>query len=219
MSRAGLVPATPAVVALVAAVAAIPGLRSSVRVVEFFAQPDTRSLARGFIEREIPPGASVLMQPYSAPIHRSRESLVEALRANLGSEGHASIKFQLELAVDPPLQPAYRTIYYGDGGTDADKIYVLPQEFEETPGLSPLRDRKIGYVVLKRANTPNPETAALEAALAREAVRLRTFSPVPPGRSARRTGAHRTFPSQCERFAWIQRSSGLAPLWTSGGSK
>ena len=126
-----LAPATPAIVALVAAVAAIPGLRSSIRVVEFFAQPDTRTLARGFIEREIPPGASVLVQPYSTPIHRSRESLVEALRANLGSEGHASIKFQLELAVDPPLQPAYRTIDYGDGGTDADKIqqYVAAEPY------------------------------------------------------------------------------------------
>ena len=142
------------------------------------------AMAREFIDRQVPSQASLLIQPYSAPVHRSRASLVEALRANLGSEERASVKFQMELAIQPPLEPAYRTIYYGDGGTDADKLYVLPDEFEHVAGLEPLRRRGIHYVVLKRSNMPNPETARLEAALAREATRLVTFSPYRPDVSA-----------------------------------
>jgi hypothetical protein len=172
---------SPAVPTLCLALAACaPAAWASVQIGRFFNQADTRTLARDFIEREVPPGSSVLVQPYSAPIHRSRDSLIEALRANLGSERHAPIKFQLELAVRPGLQPTYRTIYYGDGGRDADKVYVLPSEFVGSNGLGPLRERNIEYVVLKRANTANPEIAALEAALARDAERLATFSPYRP---------------------------------------
>jgi hypothetical protein len=174
---------TPALV--VAALASIPGALMSFRVVDFLGQTDTRTLAGQFINREVGSGASILVQPYSVPIHRSRESLIEALRANLGSEQHASIKFQLEMAIEPPLHPAYRTIYYGDGGRDADKIYVLPREFDEASSLAPLRRRGIAYVVLKRSNAPNPETVRLEEALAGGAARLATFSPYRPAASER----------------------------------
>ena len=175
-----LAPGRPMIALAAAAVAAVPALRMSIRAVEFYGQTDTRTQAATFIDREVAAGASILIQPYSVPIHRSRESLVEALRANLGSEQQASIKFQLELAIDPPLEPAYRTIYYGDGGSDADKLYVVPQEFDVAESLEPLRRRRIAYVVLKRSNTPNPETVRLEAALAREATRLASFSPYRP---------------------------------------
>ena len=170
----------PAISIAVAALASIPAARVSMHDVIFFGRTDTRTMAREFIDRQVPPHASLLVQPYSAPVHRSRASLVEALRANLGSEERASVKFQMELAIDPPLEPAYRTIYYGDGGTDADKIYVLPGEFEHASGLEPLRRRGIQYVVLKRSNISNPETVRLEAALAHEATRLATFSPYRP---------------------------------------
>jgi hypothetical protein len=176
-----LAPAAPAVAALLASAAAVPGLAGSLRVIEFFGQHDTRTLAAAFIEREVAPGSSVLVQPYSTPIHRSRDSLVEALRAHLGSETRASTKFQLELAISPPLRPAYRTIYYGDGGRDVDKIYVLPSEFMESGDLRALRRLGISHVVLKRSNTSNPETIHLEAALAREARLLATFSPYRDG--------------------------------------
>jgi hypothetical protein len=172
-----------------AAAAAAPGFLNSLRAVRFYDQTDTRTFAREFIEREIPSGASLLIQPYSAPIRRSRESLVEALRTNLGSEAHASIKFQLELAVDPPITPAYRTIYYGDGGSDPDKIYVLPSEVEQHGDLTPLRRRGIRYVVLKRGNIPNPETAVLERALARDGRRLTTVSPYRADTSPERQAA------------------------------
>ncbi len=172
-----LVSGRSAIALVVAVLASIPAVIMSVDAVEFYGQTDTRSLAGAFIEREVPPGSSILIQPYSAPIHRSRESLVEALRANLGSEVRGSVKFQLEMAIAPPLTPAYRTIYYGDGGMDADKIYVLPSEFDQVASLEPLRRRGVAYVVLKKSNASNPETVRLEAALAREARRLATFSP------------------------------------------
>jgi hypothetical protein len=176
-------PRQPAWTAVVVVLAAVPGLAASIRAVEFYGQTDTRTLARDFIEAQVPAGSSILVQPYSAPIHRSRESLVEALRSHLGSEDAASVKYQMELAIAPPLEPAYRTIYYGDGGADPDKIYVLPGEFDAEPTLAPLRRRGIGYVVLKAANVPNPETARLEAALAREGRLLATFSPYRDGLS------------------------------------
>jgi hypothetical protein len=170
-SRRGVV-ATALVVA-----AATPGLVLSVRSNRFFAQDDTRTLASEFIEREIPAGASILTQPYSAPIRMSRDALVEALRAHLADESRASIKFQLQLAVSPYPSPAYRLIYYGDGGEDVDRLYILPHEVAEDVSLAALRRHGIEYVILKRTNVPNAETAALEAALAAYGRLLATFSP------------------------------------------
>ncbi len=164
------------------AVACIPGLALSLRSNQFFAQDDTRSQARAFIEREVPSGASVLTQPYSAPVKPSRDAMIEALRANLGDESKASIKFQLQLAAPPYAGPTYRTIYYGDGGSDPDKLYVLPSDVEQS-GLEALRRRGIQYVILKRSNIPNPETAALEAGLKSGADLLATFSPYRDGLS------------------------------------
>jgi hypothetical protein len=172
--------ATAATAAIVAA-ACVPGLLLSIRSNQFFAQPDTRSLARDFIEREVPSGATVLTQPYSASIKTSREALVEFLRTNLGDESKASVKFQWQMKVSP--SPAYRTILYGDGGTDVDRIYVLPSEVEQQ-GVAALRQHQVAYVVLKRSHVPNPETAALEAGLKNEADLLATFSPYEPGTDA-----------------------------------
>ena len=161
--------------------ASLPGLLLSIRSNLFFAQPDTRTLARDFVEREVPSGSTVLTQPYSASIKISREGLVEALRTHLGDESKASVKFQWQLKVSP--SPAYRTFIYGDGGTDVDRIYVLPSEVQQQ-GLAALRRHQIGYVILKRSNVPNPETAALEAGLKAEAELMAIFSPYAPGTDA-----------------------------------
>jgi hypothetical protein len=161
--------------------AALPGLLISIRSNQFFAQPDTRTLARDFFEREVPPGASVLTQPYSAPIKTSREALIDAIRANIGDERKASVKFQWQMKVSPA--PAYRTYIYGDGGMDVDRIYVLPADVQQH-GLAALRKHQITHVILKRSNVPNPETAALEAGLRSEADLLATFSPYVPGTDA-----------------------------------
>jgi MFS family permease len=153
-----------------------PGLLTSVKTDLFFRQADTRTIAREYIETHIPSGASILVQPYSAPLRRSREALVEALRANLGSEEEASIKFQLMLA-NEPASPSYRLIYLGEGGEDPDKIYVSPKVFGSAPGLAPLRALGVRYVIVKQNNVPNPALAGLEAALTREGRRLATFTP------------------------------------------
>jgi hypothetical protein len=163
--------------AWLAVLVALPGLLLSVRSNQFFAEDDTRALARAFVEREVPAGATILTQPQSAPVRMSRDGLVEALRTHLGDESSASIKFQLQLAVSPYPAPAYRLIYYGDGGEDVDRLYILPSDMENGDPLEVLRRRGIEYVILKRSHPPNPETAPLEAALGRDGRRLATFAP------------------------------------------
>jgi hypothetical protein len=153
-----------------------PGLITSVKTDEFFRQSDTRTLAREYIETHVPSGASILVQPYSAPVRRTRDALVEALRSNLGSEQKASIKFQLMLAA-PVAAPAYRLIYLGEGGEDPDKIYLSAKAFDSAASLAPLRNLGVEYVILKTGNVPNPAFAALQSALEREGRRMTTFAP------------------------------------------
>ena len=153
-----------------------PGLVMSVKTDLFFRQEDTRTIAREYIETHVPSGASLLVQPYSAPVRRSHDALVEALRTNLGSEKQASVKFRLMLAT-PVASPSYRLIYLGDGGEDPDKIYVSPKAFDSSTGLGPLRKLGVRYVILKQNNVPNPALAGIEAALAREGRRIATFTP------------------------------------------
>jgi hypothetical protein len=174
----------PLAAAAITALAFIPGFVISLKTDRFFLQTDTRTIAREFVEAHVPPGESILVQPYSAPLRQSHDGLVEALRSNLGAESRASIKFQLMLGLDPYPSPAYRLIYLGDGGEDADKLYISPSAFAGNAGLAPLRERHIKYVILKWTNVDNPSLAPLEAALAREGRRIAEFSPYRPGISA-----------------------------------
>jgi hypothetical protein len=87
--------------------------------------------------------------------------------------------------VDPYPAPAYRLIYLGRGGLDADKIYVDPsglagQEVGQA-GLEPLKRLGVAYVLIKRYNKPDPETLPFLTVLAREGRRLAAFSPYRPG--------------------------------------
>jgi hypothetical protein len=161
----------------ITALAIVPGLILSIRTDLFLMEKDTRTLAQEYVESHIPPGSSFLVQPYGAPLVQSRDALVEALRANLGSESRASVKFQLRLRLSPYPAPAYRQIYLGDGGEDADKIYVSPKEITAATGLQPLRALGIGYVVMKRGNVENLVFRALDAALAREGRKIAAFDP------------------------------------------
>jgi hypothetical protein len=182
-----LAPQRPAVAAALVVAAMVPATIESVRTDLFFRQDDTRTLAQRFIETKVAAGKTFLVQPYSAPIRRSRESLIESLRANLGDQSKASIRFQLTMALDPYPSPAYRLIYLGEGGLDTDKIYVLPGAFAQGD-LAPLRALGVDYVILKQANVPNPAMAGLEAALQTEGRRIAEFTPyrsdVGPGRRA-----------------------------------
>jgi hypothetical protein len=156
------------------ALCAWPGLRDSVRSDLFFRQADTRTIALDYIQRHIPAGATVAIQPYSAPLTPSREGLVEALTRNVGSAEQASTKFRLQLAQDPYPAPAYRLIFLGDG-LDAEKIYVDYPDLQQ--GLDALRRWRVAYVVVKPHNIADPQVAAFYSALVREGRRIATFSP------------------------------------------
>lgn len=166
--------------ALVAA-CALPGALASVRVDRFIRQTDTRTLARDYIERTIPAGATILVQPYSTVLTPSREGLREALTRHVGSPEAASTKFRLQLSLDPYPAPAYRLIYLGRGGLDADKIYVDPAELGGEKGLSPLHALGVAFVVFKRYNRLDQEMLPFVAALARGGRRVAVFSPYRPG--------------------------------------
>jgi hypothetical protein len=161
--------------------AALPGALGSIRADRFFRQPDTRTLAQAYIESHIPSGATIVVQPYSVPLTMSREGLVEALSKHLGSAEAASTKFQLQLGLNPYPSPAYRLIYLGSGGLDADKIYVGYDELGAAQGLDTLRRLGVAFVVVKRYNTSDPATLPFLTALAREGRRIAAFSPYRPG--------------------------------------
>jgi hypothetical protein len=169
--------ARPAVFWILVALAASPGVLASIRSDLFFRQDDTRSLARRYVEANVPSGSTILIQPYSAPLTPSREGLLEALERNLGSADRASTKFRLQLSVDPYPQPAYRLIYLGRGGLDAEKIYVDPAELGGGAGLGPLRRLGVAFVVVTRYNRQDSKTLPYLAALEREARRIAAFSP------------------------------------------
>ena len=161
--------------------AALPALGASVESDRFIRQDDTRTLAERYIEAQLPSGATILTQPYSAVLTPSREGLVEALSRNLGSAEAASTKFQLQLTLNPYPSPAYRLVYLGRGGLDADKIYVDPSALGGAAGLEPLRRLGVQYVLIKRYNRPDPETLPFLTALSREGRRIVAFSPYRPG--------------------------------------
>jgi hypothetical protein len=172
---------TPIAAALAVALASSAAWQSW-QIGRFFAQTDTRTLAQQWIEREIPPGATVLVQPYSVMLTQSRESLIEALTATIGDPARASTKFALRLGLDPYPSPAYRTIYLGDGGLDADKLYVSPRAFagaaaDGAGAFGPLTRLGVQYVVLKRYNAEDPAVTPLRERLLTAATRVATFSP------------------------------------------
>jgi hypothetical protein len=167
--------------------AAAPALADSARWDRFFGEPDTRTLAASYIEREVPPGSTILVQPYSAPVRQSREALVEALRFHLGDEARAPVKYRLQLAASPYPSPAYRLLYVGEGGKtgaapgDVDKRYLSPRAFSEGDGLAALRQAGVRFVVLTRYGPTPPALAGLQAALRRDGRLVASFSPYRSG--------------------------------------
>jgi hypothetical protein len=164
-----------------------------VRWDRFLGTDDTRTLARRFVEREIPNGASLLVQPYSIPLPQSREGLVEALRTHLGDESKAPVKNRLQLAATPYPSPAYRLIYVGEQGKgdelapgDVDKIYISPRAFGPEQGLAALRAQRIDYVVTTEYGAPSAGLTPLRRALERDATEVARFSPYRAGVDASR---------------------------------
>jgi hypothetical protein len=165
---------------VLAALAAVLPATESHRVGSFFREPDTRTLAQRFIEREVPAGSTVLVQAFTVQLRQSRASLLEALQVSLGDVGRASTKSALRLMVDPPPAPAYRTLFLGDGGLDADKIYVRYGELGGERRLATLRGQRVEYIVVRRDPEPPPRARPLLEALPREAEPVATFSPYRP---------------------------------------
>jgi hypothetical protein len=198
-----------------AASAALPGLASSLRADLFFRQTDTRTLAQRFIEHEIPPGSTILLQPYSVPLRQSRGSLVESLEKNLGNLDRTPTKFALQLGLTPYPAPAYRLIFLGEGGLDAEKIYVAYRAFGPGQGLEPVRALGVQYVALKRYNRADPATRPFLEALAGGAHRIAVFSPywadVPAEvRSAVEPFLHNT---DARIVASLERPGPLIEIW------
>jgi hypothetical protein len=203
-------------VAACAVLAAVPGLVDSVRVGTFFLQDDTRTLAQRFIESSVEPGRTVLLQPYSVPLTQSREGLIEALAARLGDPLRASRKFALRLQLDPWPNPSYRLLYLGEGGLDADKIYLRYQDFEGESGTDTFARHGIHVVVLKGYNTLDPATLPLRAALERRGRLVASFSPYrpeadPPTRAAVAPFLHNT---DTPLDAALERPGPVIDIWT-----
>ena len=187
---AGLVrairPAASLAFAAVVLLAAVPALADSVRWDRFFGQPDTRTLAGQYIERAVPPGTTILVQPYSAPLRQSKGGLLEALRAHVGDEARAPIKYRLQLAATPYPSPAFRLLYLGEGGKtgvvpgDVDKVYVSPRAFTGGDGAA-LRAAGVRLVVLTRYGPTPSALVPLESVLRRDARLVKSFSPYMPG--------------------------------------
>ena len=158
-----------------AVVAAAPALYDSLRTDFFIREGDTRTVAADFMESTIPGGAGVALQAYSVPLEPTRESLERALkRSDQGAR--PSAKFRIQLSRTPWPNPAYDVVYLGRG-LDAEKTYVDYEELGSTHGLAALRRLGVTYVVVKRYNSPDPETQPFLASLAREGRRLAMISP------------------------------------------
>ena len=158
-----------------AVLAAAPGLSDSLRTDFFIRQADTRTIAADLVARTIPGGAAIALQPYSVPLEPTRESLARALERNLQG-AVPSAKFRIQLSRRPWPDPAYDVVHLGRG-LDAEKTYVDYEELGSAHGLTALRRLGVTYVVVKRYNSPDPETQPFLASLAREGRRLAMISP------------------------------------------
>ena len=170
-------PPRPELAALVGAWITASPLLLSLQLGLFFQQTDTRTLAQQIIERAVPPGQTVLVQPYSVVLHQSRESLVEALQAHIGDPAQASTKFALRLKLDPYPSPAYRTLFLGEGGLDVDKIYLSYKDLSGSAALATLRQAGVRYVVLKRYNVEDPAAVPLREQLKQQGRLIASVTP------------------------------------------
>jgi hypothetical protein len=160
------------------------------------------------------------VQPYSAPIRQSRDGLIEALRAKLGDESRAPLKYRLQLAATPYPAPAYRVLYLGESGKtlappgDVDKIYIPPRLFAYGDGLGALRDARVSYVVLTLYGSTPPGLRPLAEALAREG---RLMAKISPYRGAIDPGTAPVPPFRHNGNTWIhpvlERPGPLVEIW------
>jgi hypothetical protein len=187
----------------------------SVRIDGFIRQADTRTLARDFIAARVPPGTTILSQPYSVPI----ESTADALREAVQRTGRdMPTKTRLQIAREPYPAAAYRVLLLGRG-LDADKLYLPVDQLGGNDPLAALRREHVAFVVLKRYNEPDPATLPFLAALAREGRRIAVFSPYRDARgneSGRRAEPflHNT---DARIVAGLERPGPVVEIWQIDG--
>jgi hypothetical protein len=205
---------------ILVAAAAIPALVASVRTGQFLRQDDTRTLAQRYIEAHVRPGASIAIQPHSVVLTPTRANLVEALSRNVGGEDGASAKLRLQLSLEPYPAPAYRLVYIGTGGLDADKIYVEYERLGGPVGLEPLRALGVAFVVVKRYNKPDPATLPFLDALAQHGRRIAVFSPYRPGTTAAEQAGADPFlhNTDIRMAAALERPGPMLEIWELNGS-
>jgi hypothetical protein len=203
---------------LIALGSAVPAAYESVRTDLFIRRTDTRTIALSLIERTVPSGATVALQPYSAPLQPTRESLVAALDRNLGSSAEPSAKFRLQLRQNPWPAPAYSLVYLGQG-LDPEKTYVDYSELGGNAALGALRRHNVAYVIVKRYNRSDPETLPFLAALTREGRRLAVVSPYRPGTPERDAAAIDPFlhNTDARLDAALERPGPALEIWQIDG--
>jgi hypothetical protein len=201
----------PAAAWIVVAALAVGPLLTSVQTDLFIRQTDTRTLARAYIESHVPPGATILTQPYSVPLEPTAESLREAVRRS-GNAMPTKTRFQAER--NPYPSPAYRLIYLGLG-LDADKLYLPLAALASVGPLEAMRGERVAFVVLKRYNDEAPAMQPLTAALARDGRRLAVFSPYRDGAAARpEPFLHNT---DARIAPALERSGPVVEIWQLNG--
>jgi hypothetical protein len=149
-----------AVLALLVLAAVVQPLALSARAVYLLRQSDTRTLARDWIHRHVPDGASIAVEPYSVQLQPTRGRLIEAL-ANAGLRpDQAGRRSKAMLARTPYPSPSYRLLYIGDGGMDEDKLYLPPEWFTERKTSTGAHTACVEWVVLKSAAPAGPNPLA-----------------------------------------------------------
>ena len=145
------------------------------QVDRLFAALDTRTVARDWIVRNVPPGSAVLLQSFSVPLPQSEASLRESLESTgaareLGGRG----KFAHLAALARERGDGYR-LYFAGRGDEKDRIYFDYEELVRSR-LAQLHARGVSTVVLRRSPGEPPRVTALFDEVARQGELVRRFS-------------------------------------------
>lgn len=195
-----------AAVLLTAACVAQP-LVFSVQLDWLLTRPDTRTLARHWIEANVAPGTAVAVQPYSVQLTMTREALRQALERNLGAADRASRRFKEMLKLDPYPAPAYDVLVLGRG-MGQERRYLDPTDSGGEATLAALRQAGVRVLVLKRF-TPG-EADPLRDAAARSGHLAYTVSPFVEGV----TSGDAQLPDYDIRPSWVvDRPGPIIEVW------
>jgi hypothetical protein len=199
---------------VVVAALGVAGLESA-RAGAFIRQTDTRTLALDFIRANVPPGATVLTQPYSVPLEPTADVLREAVARN-GRE--MPTKTSLQISRSPYPAPAYRLIYLGRG-MDADKLYLPYEQIGGDDPRGALRREHVAFVVLKRYNDGAPAAMTLLTALAGKGRRIGVFTPYSPAGGANGTPRAEPFlhNSDARISGALERPGPVVEIWQIDG--